>query len=101
MPSRARHVTRILFVVAILLLAAGWAIWNRPTAVVSTDAAQGRVLSAQEHFGVVQIADGRKVRLFFPAPPPKPGDRVPLRAERHADGRVIYRIDADAWRRAR
>lgn len=100
MASRARYVTRILFVAVVLLLAVGWAIWNRPAAVVATVAEEGRVLSAQERFGVVQIADGRKVRLFFPAPPPRPGESVTLRVERRADGKAIYRVDAGAWRSA-
>lgn len=100
MTSRARYATRILFAAVVLLLAVGWAIWSKPAAIVSASAEQGQVLSVQDRFGVVQIADGRKVRLFLPTPTPKPGDAVPLTAERRSDGKVVYRIDVDTWRGA-
>jgi len=96
--GRARYVTRVVFLGAVLLLAVAWALWSRPAAVVTTRAEQGRVVAVQDRFGVVQIADGRKVRLFLPTPRPKPDDVVPLVMERRADGKESYRIDAEAWR---
>lgn len=93
-----RYLSRLVFVGVVLLLAVGWAIWSRPAPVVSTAGEQGRVLSVQDRFGVVQLADGRKVRLFLPSPRPKPEDVVPLLREQRADGKVVYRIDAEAWR---
>ena len=98
MSFRARYATRALFAAVVLLLAVGWAIWSKPAAIVSTSTEQVQVLSVQDRFGVVLLADGRKVRLFLPTPAPKPGDTVPLVAERHADGKVLYRVDVDAWR---
>lgn len=98
MSGRARYVTRAVFLAAVLVLAVGWALWSRPAAVVATAPEQGRVISVQERFGVVEIADGRRVRLFLPTPAPRPGDTVPLLMERHADGKVLYRIDTQAWR---
>lgn len=99
MVQRSRHVTRVFFIGAVLLLAVAWAIWSRPAALVAVDSEQGRVLSVTDRFGVVEIADGRKVRVVLPVPAPKKDDTVPLQAERYADGTSRYRIDADAWRR--
>jgi hypothetical protein len=85
----------------VLLLAVGWAIWSRPAARISVNSEQGQMLSVTERFGVVQLADGRKVQVVLPLPAPKPGDAVPLVAEHYADGKARYRIDTDAWRRRR
>lgn len=98
MSGRGRYVTRAVFLGVVLLLAVAWAIWSRPAPVVALAAEHGRVIAVQERFGVVEIPDGRKVRLFLPTPAPRPGDTVPLVMERHADGKVLYRIDAEAWR---
>ena len=96
----SRNATRAIFGGVVLLLVVGWIIWSRPAALVRVDAEQGQVLSVNDHFGVVQIADGRKVRLVLPQPGPKAGEEVPLRVERFADGKARYSIDADAWRAA-
>ena len=98
MVQRTRHATRVFFVGTVLLLAVGWAIWSRPAALVSVNSEQGHMLSVTERFGVVQLADGRKVRVILPVPAPKPGDAVPLVAEHFKDGKARYRIDAEAWR---
>lgn len=98
MVQRARHVSRVFFLAAVLLLAVGWALWSKPAAQVSSSPEWGRVISVTDRFGVLEIADGRKVRVFLPTPAPRVGDTVPLRAERYADGKVLYRVDADAWR---
>ena len=97
--ARARQLTRAFFIGVVLLLVVGAAIWMRPAALVSANSEQGQMLSVTERFGVVQIADGRKVQVAVPLPAPKPGDTVPLLAEHYADGTTRYRIDADAWRR--
>jgi hypothetical protein len=89
----------VFFIGVVLLLAVGWAIWSRPAALVSVNSESGQMLSVTERFGVVQVADGRKVRVALPLPVPKPGDAVPLVAEHYKDGTARYRIDADAWRR--
>jgi hypothetical protein len=96
--GRSRQTTRVIFIAAVLLLAVGAAIWMRPAALVSTSPEQGRLLSVTERFGVVEIGDGRKVRVALPTPPPKAGEAVPLLAEHYADGKTRYRIDVDAWR---
>ena len=99
--GRSRHATRVIFLGVVLLLAVGWALWSRPAAKVSEATGQGRMLSVTDRFGVVEIADGRKVRVMLPSPAPKAGDEVPLRIEYFADGKARYAIDADAWRRHR
>ena len=98
--SRSRYATRAIFAGVVVLLVAGWIIFNRPAALLSVETEQGRVVSVSDRFGVVQIADGRKVHVMLPSPAPRADDEVPLRVERFADGKARYAIDAEAWRGA-
>ena len=98
--SRSRDATRAIFGGVVLLLVVGWIIWSRPAALVRVEAEQGRLLSVTDRFGVVQLADGRKVRLMLPQPGPKAGEELPLRVEHFADGKARYSFDAEAWRAA-
>lgn len=49
--------------------------------------------------GVVQLADGGKIKLMLPVqqPLPRVGDRIPLIMERYDDGKVLYAFDNLQW----
>ena len=98
--SRSRYTTRAIFSGVLLLLAVGWIIFNRPAPLREVVAGEGQLLSVNDSVGVVQIEDGRKVRLMLPHVSLKAGDEVPLRVERFADGKERYSFDLEAWRAA-
>jgi hypothetical protein len=94
---RGHRLSRAIFVAAGLTGILIWGLLNRPSPLVSQVTEQGRVISASERFGLVELADGRTVRLYFLPPQPQPGDSVPLIRETYGDGKILYLVDLDAW----
>jgi hypothetical protein len=94
---RAHRLSRAIFVAVGLVLLLIWALLNKPAPLVSQATEQAQVISASNHFAVVQLADGRKVRLYFPSPEPRPGASVRLIRETYADGKTLYLLDIEAW----
>jgi len=47
---------------------------------------------------LVATPDSSTIRLFLPPPVPRPGDFIPLTAERFKDGRIDYFLDQQQWR---
>ena len=57
-------------------------------------------LGASEVHSRVLVAtpDSSEVRIFLPPPVPRPGDFIPLVAERYKKGNVEYFLHQDKWR---
>jgi hypothetical protein len=49
------------------------------------------------YLGVIMLADSTHVEVPLPNPPPRVGDRVPLRYEHYTSGRRHYAFDHQEW----
>ena len=47
---------------------------------------------------IVATPDSAQIRLFLPPPVPRPGDFIPLIAERYKKGNILYMVDGQRWR---
>ena len=94
---RAHRLSRAIYVAVVLVVVLVWGLVYWPTPLVSRGTEEGRVISASENFGLVELADGRKVRLYFLPPYPRPGDSVPLIRETYKDGTTLYQVNLDEW----
>jgi hypothetical protein len=94
---RAHRLSRAIFVAVALAGILLWGLLNWPAPLVSRHTEQGRVISASEQFAMVELANGKKVRLYFLPPFPQPGDSVPLIRETYRDGTTLYLVDNDTW----
>jgi hypothetical protein len=52
---------------------------------------------AKSWIATVQLQDGRKLRIMFPAPQPHTGDQVPLRVVTYQSGEKRYFLDTESW----
>lgn len=95
---QAHRLSRAVFVAiglgAILL----WFLWNSPPAMVSRESQTGQVISAvKDGVMMIELSDGKQMRVFTPSPVPVAGARVPVVVETYADGSVMAVIDVAAW----
>jgi hypothetical protein len=87
------------FRLAILIFGSAllYGMFTRETHVVSRSHESGTVQSVLAQVGVVELKDGRRVRVMFAPPVPKEGDKIPLIVERFRDGKERYYLDQDRW----
>lgn len=102
--------TRAAAAAAVLLLAILSMLSLRCNPVVGRDKVLGLVLAVEAE-GLRPMGDGEpmsrvliavpdsvEVRLFLPPPVPRPGDFIPLMAEKYKKGNVDYSLDQERWR---